>query len=149
MRIDLHRIANDQDSTTGYIKINGEFECFTLEDEHRDQKVKGETRIPSGSYKLGLRTTESPLTMRYRKRFDWFKWHIQLLHVPNFNYVYLHIGNDDSHTDGCILLGDGIMNKGTKEDFLMSSTQAFERFYKKVFPVLESGSEPVTIYIYD
>ena len=32
-----------------------EFLCFTLEDEHRAVKVKHETRIPEGLYKLKLR----------------------------------------------------------------------------------------------
>ena len=32
------------------------FLAYTLEDEQRDVKVYGETRIPAGTYKLKLRT---------------------------------------------------------------------------------------------
>ncbi len=149
MKLALQRIDNDADSTTGYMKINEKFECFTLEDEKRLVKVPKETRIPAGTYRLGLRKIESPKTLQYRQKYDWFVWHIQIMDVPNFKYVYIHIGNTDDDTDACILVGDSVVNQGEIEDFLGHSARAFERFYKKVFPVLDEGVEPVTITISD
>lgn len=149
MKIELFRIDNDQDSTTGYMKIDQQFECFTLEDEKRLVKVPKETRIPAGTYRLGLRKVLSPKTKSYRENYDWFVWHIQVLDVPGFSYVYIHIGNTDDDTDACLLVGDSVVNKGEIEDFLGNSRQAFERFYKKVYPLLEDNLEPVTITIHD
>jgi len=35
--------------------VDGQFVCFGLEDEYREDKVAGETRIPSGTYQVALR----------------------------------------------------------------------------------------------
>jgi hypothetical protein len=147
MIITLRRIDYDEDSTTGYMKIDGQFECYTLEDEARSIKVPGETCIPPGTYRLRLREVESPMTIKYRNKFDWFNFHIQVMDVPGFEYVYIHIGNTDDDTDGCILVGDSVVNKGSIEDFLGNSTQAFKRFYKKVEPTLDWGREAVTLHV--
>ena len=149
MKIDHYRIDDDAESTTGYYKIDGKFECFVLEDQKQLVKVPKETRIPAGTYKLGLRKVDSPKTQSYREKYDWFTWHIQILDVPDFQYVYIHIGNTDDDTDACHLVGDSVVNQGDIEDFLGHSTQAFKRFYQKVYPVLNEGVEPVTISIYD
>ena len=59
MRLELYRYSSGKESTLGILYlINDEnkkqFLCYTLEDEKRDVKVYGETRIPSGQYFLGL-----------------------------------------------------------------------------------------------
>jgi len=79
--------------------------CYTLEDEFRVKKVSRETRIPSGDYELKLRT-EGSLTKRYQARFaDIHEGMIWLQDVPGFKWIYIHCGNDDDDTDGCILVG--------------------------------------------
>lgn len=45
-----------------------EFLCFILEDEHRNEKKSGETRIPAGRYEITLRTVGG-FHQRYSNRF--------------------------------------------------------------------------------
>ena len=106
MKIDLLRISSGVESTLGMMYVDGAPECFTLEDEYREIKVKGETRIPEGTYKIGLRDVVSPMTTRYRNKFTWFTYHLHIHDVPGFEYVYIHLGNTDKDTDGCILVDD-------------------------------------------
>lgn len=47
LKYNLNRINDNTNSTIGYITFENSVKCFTLEDEHRDIKVKGETRIPA------------------------------------------------------------------------------------------------------
>ena len=104
MKIRVSRYANGKDSTAGLLYVEGEFFCHTLEDEYREKKVAGETRIPAGKYEIVFREEPSPSTMKYRERYDWFHWHIMLKDVPNFSYIYIHPGTKERHTDGCILV---------------------------------------------
>ncbi len=60
MELRVIRMYSQDDFTIGALysesKEGREFLCFTLEDEHRDEKVMGETRIPAGTYRITLRT---------------------------------------------------------------------------------------------
>jgi hypothetical protein len=141
MEITLIRLNKDTDSTIGVMYIDGKFQCYTLEDEERDVKIKGETCIPKGTYEVKFREVVSGLTKKYRERYDWFHYHLMLQDVPNFNYVYMHVGNTDEHTDGCLLVGEQQQLNTYKEGKLMSSVPAFERLYKKVGNELESGGK--------
>ena len=55
MKIDVIRYSSSSESTLGLFMINDQFQCYTLEDEFREVKVKGQTRIDAGTYKLELR----------------------------------------------------------------------------------------------
>ena len=134
MDLTVHRFGGGDNQTIGALHINGVFECFTLEDEHREVKVKGETRIPAGIYKLDFRKTDSPLTLKYRKKYGFFKYHLEVQNVPNFNYIYIHVGNFESQTDGCLLLGE----TATKTT-IGRSVVAWSRVYKEVSKALEAG----------
>lgn len=153
MKLYLTRISNGIDDTIGYLQVADsqgvcDFECFTLEDEFRNVKVAGETRIPSGEYNIVFRDEVSPATERYRGKYSFFDKHIMLENVPNFNFIYIHAGVDEGDTDGCILIGDSIISNKTKNGKLGYSSTAFERLYKKVSKALLSG-EKVTITITD
>ena len=61
MKLQLLRINSGVDATSGvlyrvYPEGDKKFLCYTLEDEHRDVKVMGETRIPAGTYNIEFRT---------------------------------------------------------------------------------------------
>lgn len=140
MELELKRFSNGVESTLGNMIINNSWECFSLEDEFRAVKVQGETRIPAGRYEVKFREVLSGLTKKYQDRYPWFKYHLHIQDVPGFNYVYLHIGNTDDHTDGCILLGDSATtNKHGNEGSIGSSRIAFKRFYEKVCAALNTG----------
>lgn len=145
MKLLLHRILSGEDATIGYLEVDGKFFCFTCEDEDRKVKVSGETRIPWGSYLIEQRKVLSPMTTRYRQKYDWFEWHLELQNVPNFTNVYIHIGNTDDDTDGCILVGE---TADCVNMFVGRSTSAFKALYQKICAALNNG-EKVWIEIID
>lgn len=148
MKIDVKRYSSSDESTLGLLFIDGKFECYTLEDEYRTVKVFGETRIPAGEYEIKLRT-EGGHHERYLKKFPSF--HKGMLHVenvPNFKYILIHIGNDDSDTAGCLLVGDIANNNLVTSGKISSSTFAYKRMYKKIYNAISNG-ESVTINYVD
>lgn len=145
----LQRYSDNRKSTLGLLfkkVMDGSTErlslqAYTLEDEYRDVKVMSETRIPAGFYELGIQETETPMTKKYQAKYDWFKKHIEVKKVPNFVGVYIHIGNTDADTAGCILLGDQADNNSIGYGAIMQSTAAFRRFYGEVFDHLSQGGK--------
>ena len=143
MNLTLYRLPSLPDSTLGGLAIDGNFSCFTLEDERREVKVKGETRIPAGTYEI-KRRTEGKVNEKYAGKFPEHRGVLWLQNVPGFEWVYIHIGNTDDHTEGCILVGDAAMANGE----LGQSTQAYRRIYGQVLNAIQSG-EPVYIEVRD
>jgi hypothetical protein len=160
MKLEVIRFSSGTDSTNGILlevieqgnDIDGlwqqkKFLAYTLEDEQRDTKVFGETRIPNGVYKLGLRKVGG-YHARYTKRFPHI--HIGMLHVlnvPGFEYILIHCGNTDEHTAGCLLVGDSQENNLiTKDGFIGKSTQAYKRIYPRIAEALDCGEEVTITY---
>ena len=160
MDLEVIRFSSGTDSTNGILletiqqgnEIDGYFKqkkflAYTLEDEQRDEKVFGETRIPEGTYKLGLRKVGG-YHARYSKKFDDF--HIGMLHVldvPGFEYILIHCGNTDEHTAGCLLVGDSQENNQITEDgFIGKSTQAYKRIYPRIAEAIDCGEEVTITY---
>lgn len=154
-KILLQRIFDDGDTTCGAMLdvTNGNhLECFILEDEFRSVKKSGETRIKAGEYYLGIRKEVTPLTQKYlndKRLKPWFERHIEVLNVKDFKGIYIHIGNNDEHTDGCLLVGDILQNINVyKSSPLQMSVQAYKRFYEKWYPILKKG-DTVKLVIFD
>ena len=160
MKLEVIRFSSGTDSTNGMLlevieqgnDIDGlwqqkKFLAYTLEDEQRDKKVLGETRIPDGDYKLGLRKVGG-YHARYTKRFPHI--HIGMLHVlnvPGFEYILIHCGNTDEHTAGCLLVGDSQENNQIiTNGFIGKSTQAYKRIYPRIAEVIECGEEVTITY---
>ena len=149
MNFILQRFSDNRDCTLGLLfkKItdgNGDrlyFSGYSMEDEYRSVKVMNETRIPAGFYELGLQLSDTPKSIQYRARYPWFKNHIEILKVPNFKGVYIHIGNKDEDSSGCILLGDTANNNNVSTGEITTSTVAFKRFYDEVHAALEKGTK--------
>ncbi len=120
------------------------FLCFSLEDEFRKEKVKAETRIKFGRYKLELRT-EGGLTQRYANKFPGMHvGMIWLREVPDFKWVYIHVGNTDDDTEGCIVVGNGALS-----DRLTNSVDAYKFIYPKVVASIKAESTYITIIDHD
>jgi len=147
MEIDLIRFNDTNSFTDGIMMIDGFFQCYTLEDEYRTHKVYGETRIFSGRYKIEFRK-EGGFHKRYLKKFgeDFHKGMLWIKDVPEFEYVLIHIGNDEDDTAGCILTG--MSNSADSAGFIGGSTLAYKKIYKIVRDALILG-EDVYINIYD
>jgi len=126
MNFILQRFSDNRTSTLGILLKKVVFgtdyktvlQAYTLEDESRDVKMSGETRIPAGVYELGINAADTPLTLKYRKKYSWFKYHIEVKNVPGFKGIYIHVGNVDDNTDGCILLGDSADNNSISEGMI-------------------------------
>ena len=143
MNLQLERINDDGKSTIGILRIDGIFECFTLEDAFNEPKIYGKTRIPDGSYEITLRK-EGGMVAKYNDRFDNHDGMLWLRNVPNFEYVYIHVGNDSDDTDGCILVGRNCITQG--EQTINGSTLAYTSLYVKIKNALDAGY-PVNIEV--
>tara|TARA_R100000781_G_C4024676_1_gene108399 strand:+ start:90 stop:560 length:471 start_codon:yes stop_codon:yes gene_type:complete len=142
MKLKVLRFSSQEDSTSGLLfleKESGlEFLCYTLEDEYRDSKVRGETRVPAGVYKIQLRQ-EGGFHQRYSRKYG--SMHKGMLHVtdvPGFEYILIHTGNTDEHTAGCLLIGDSQENNAIiKDGFVGKSTNAYKRIYPYIAEAIQ------------
>src|SRR5262245_52367067 len=116
MQLQLVRNAFTDNSTIGELSVDGEFECFTLEDPVRPVKIKGETAIPAGTYEVAV-----TFSNKFQKLLP------LLMNVPNFDGIRIHTGNTPADTLGCILVGQG---KGV--DSISSSRLAFTPLFQKI-----------------
>lgn len=143
MRLKVERVDDDGTSTLGKMFVDGEFECWILEDTHQDEKVQGETRIPNGVYDIQLRPAGG-MHGKYAARYDWHKGMLHLQDVPDFTYVYIHSGNYHTHTDGCILVGNSHGDSdGTH--CVLDSRNAYDTVGRKITEALMC--ETVTIEV--
>jgi len=153
MKYEVLRISSGKDSTSGMLfEVDNNrrtFLAYTLEDEQRDVKVWGETRIPAGTYKLKLRK-EGGFHTRYLAKYgDTFhKGMIWVQDVPGFEYILWHTGNTDEHTAGCLILGNTqTNNRIAKDGFIGSSVDAYKFVYPRVAASIESGLDVEVTYI--
>ena len=152
MKLKVLRFSSEADSTHGLLfqetDLGNKFLCYTLEDERRALKVKGETRVPAGIYKIELRT-EGGFHEKYKKRFKSIhKGMLHVTNVPGFEWILIHTGNTDEHTAGCLLVGDSQENnKVIKDGFVGKSTNAYKRIYPAIAESIKEGD--VTIEYID
>jgi Family of unknown function (DUF5675) len=139
MHLLVTRSAFGDKATEGTLFVDGARECCTLEPTFRageDEnivavKVKGKTAIPDGTY--GLTISFSPKFGREMPL---------LTGVPDFEDVRIHTGNSDVDTEGCILLGEQVVDG----DFIAGSRVAFNAFFPKLQAAIAAG-ERVTITV--
>lgn len=116
MIIAIKRLYKSENSTIGEMTVDGKWECYTLEDKEREVKIKSETAIPKGTYKVIINQSN-----RFKKLLP------LLLNVPNFEGVRIHPGNTNHDTEGCILVG-----RTRSKDFIGQSRKAFESLFAKM-----------------
>lgn len=138
MKLALDRTYHGVHTTLGMLWLDGAPLCFTLEDERRDQKVPGETRIPEGTYALALRR-EGGMHKGYAAEFpDMHKGMLWLKNVPGFDWIYLHVGNTERDTAGCPLVGLTAETRGG-EFTIGRSRDAYRKLYPLVAAELLAG----------
>ena len=152
MELTLRRFVTKPKSTGGVMHVDGDFFNFTLEN---GEQLPGEStedkRIPAGRYQVMLKEDPTPLTMKYREKYDFFKWHLEVQNVPGRKNIYIHVGNTEKHTLGCILVAwifDATVSDHEVEDTQGASVPAYKRLYLKVKSALERG-EKVYITVLD
>ncbi len=116
----IQRKWSVKDATLGELFLDDVFEAFTCEDIVRpiDQKVAGETAIPTGTYRVVI--DWSP---RFKKNM------LHILDVPGFLGVRIHPGNTAMDTDGCILVGRTV---DLKAGAIGESRIAYEQLFRKL-----------------
>lgn len=146
MNIIVNRFESDADATISLVSLDGAFLCFGLEDEYREDKIVGETRIPAGTYHVGLRT-EGGFHQRYAARFgDLHHGMLHIKNVPGFTFILIHCGNTDEDTAGCLLVGTGCESRpGNKS--ISSSVAAYKEIYPQLWRDARDGN--LTIHFVD
>jgi len=153
MKYEVLRISSGKDATSGLLfevsQNKRTFLAYTLEDEQRDVKVWGETRIPAGTYKLKLRE-EGGFHNKYLNKYGntFHKGMIHVQDVPGFEYILWHTGNTDEHTAGCLILGNTqTNNRIAKDGFVGNSVDAYKFVYSRVAAAIEAELDVEVEYI--
>ncbi len=133
MKIKIRRFEFTKVSSLSTLTINGEHECFILEDADRflekdpAGKVYGKTCIPRGIYQVIITWSNR------------FKRELPILReVPGFEGVRIHPGNTHEHTEGCLLPGTSFVKVGEAHQ-VQNSREAFRKLYAKIEEVLTKG----------
>lgn len=150
MQLVVDRYLSNDDATLSKVFLEGNFECYGLEDEYREMsaKVMGETRIPAGTYKVTARK-EGGFHGRYSndRRFkDFHRGMLWIRDVPNFKWVLIHVGNTVEDTAGCLLVGTSANENNMT---VGASAAAYTKLYKKVIDAAEAGNLTITFVDHD
>lgn len=128
MKLELVRIAFRDTYTIGKLYIDGVWFCDTIEDTDRGldnsmsvdeilkKKIKGETAIPTGVYKIEI--TYSP---KYKRMMP------LLIGVKGYSGVRIHSGNTSKDTEGCLLVG-----RNTKVGMVTDSRNTYQRLFARL-----------------
>lgn len=153
MKLVLHRKYLKNNYTIGKLYLDkgyGQLEWIadTIEDRVRDltkdKKVYGKTAIPFGEYEITMNVV-SPKYSNFRKypKYERYDGKLpRLLSVPMFEGVLIHIGNDETDSEGCIIVGENKV-KGK----LVNSTNSFYRLMDNYLLPAARRREKITIMI--
>ena len=112
----LKRISVHKEGAFGVLLFDGIPICVTLERTYDDQaKV---VKIPPGTY-------QCKRSRYHRGGYDTFE-----IHVPGHSRILFHKGNVETHSEGCVLLGEqyGVLNG---RPAILQSGVAFDEFMAK------------------
>lgn len=140
MKLTLKRIYTNDQYTIGRLYIDDVYVCDTLEDcdrgldssmseeEIMSKKVYGQTAIPTGTYKIDMKTV-SP---KY-KDVSVYKNACggkvpRIIDVKGFSGILIHIGNTNKDTKGCVLVG-----KNTKKGMVTNSRDTWLKVYYQMY----------------
>ena len=150
MKLEVTRISSQNDSTLGVLfdtTSGRKFLGFTIEDEAREVKVQGETRIPAGTYDIQLRTVGG-FHQRYGAKYgSLHKGMLHIQNVPGFEYILIHCGNTDDNTEGCLLVGNTSQENLTRSGLIGESVNAYKRIYPPIANALVGGESVSITYV--
>lgn len=135
----LEEIGTTSNSTGSQLIVDKRPFCFTIEDGYRQKKIKHETRIPAGRYRIVARKAGS-FFQKYARQFG-HKFVPMLLDVPGFDYILIHIGNTVRDTSGCLLV-NRFIGLGTDGHYTgTDSTSVYKLLYSLMEKALERDEE--------
>lgn len=152
MKLTLIRKYKKKDYCIGKLYIDNKYFCDTLEDpdrgltstmnltEIKSKKIKGDTAIPTGTYKITLDVV-SPKYSNFSK-YPYVKFcegkMPRLLNIPGYEGVLIHAGNTQKNTEGCLLVGE---NKVVGKVINSQAT------WKKLYEILQKDKDNLSITI--
>ena len=152
MKLELKRIAKKDKYTIGHLYVDNKFFCDTLEDPDRGltstmnlteikaKKIKGDTAIPTGTYKITL-DIASPKYSNFSK-YPYVKFcggkMPRLLNIPGYKGVLIHAGNTQKDTEGCLLVG---------ENRVVGKVINSQVTWKKLYEILQKDKNNLSITI--
>jgi len=149
MKVVVERQESEIDWTLSTFYFDGKEMGKGVEDEKREVKVYGETRIPNGTYDMCMRNSPNFSRSYFRDDYgniikaknritkeleDEFHTPHELawvLNVPNFQYVLWHWGNTDKNTNGCYLVGSFFATIAGRKGVGASRSK-----YEDIYPIL-------------
>ena len=150
MKLELKRIAKKDKYTIGHLYVDNKFFCDTLEDPDRGltstmnlteikaKKIKGDTAIPTGTYKITLDTFSPRFGNKsFYKKVCGGKLP-KILNIKGFDGVLIHCGNTNLDTYGCSLVG-----RNLEVGKVLKSQETFEKLYR----ILKENKDNLTIKI--
>lgn len=132
MELQLERLQCGRAVTIGSLSIDGDWECWTLEDELRPPgvKVPAQTCIPAGRYSVQI-----TMSARFHRLLP------ILMGVPMFESIRIHPGNTAADTEGCILVGQDRLGQSVGK-----SRAAFDPLFAKL-AAADSNGVPIWITV--
>jgi len=129
MKLFLYRHTYNENNIIGDLFIDEGFFCHTLEDIKRPDgvKVKHETAIPPGEYKLIL-----SISNKFKRLMP------EILNVEGFSGIRMHGGNDESDTSGCPIVA-----------FKTDYKRIWQTAEKNLTDKLKTAKDEITISIED
>jgi hypothetical protein len=138
----VDRFPSERDWTLSEFFIDGIRRGVGVEDENRDVKVKGETRVDSGIYELDLRHSPKFSHSYYaddegylnKTKTDRFKNEHQMIWVkgtPRHEFILWHWGSTDDNTDGCYIVGSSFATFDKQKGVSGSRIK-----YTEIYPVI-------------
>lgn len=152
MRLKVDRRWKKTGYTIGVLYVNGIKLCETVEDQDRklnssmylDEidriKIKGETAIPTGTYKVVLSNSPKFSSRSWAKKYGGLI--PELLTVKGFEGIRIHPGNTADDCTGCILVGDNKIKGG-----VINSTKRYYELMDKYLIPAWSRKEEIIITI--
>lgn len=143
-QVKLLRVDQSERTTLGHLYINDIFACYTLEDALRKIKIPGQSAIPAGAYFLRLNTWGGQHE-KYAERFpQMHQGMLEIAGIPDFSFVYLHLGNTQKDTAGCPLTG--FYWRKERGDFVLAeSALVYTQVYPQLLDLVLSGYVAFTI----
>ena len=144
METRIIRVAQGKHSTLSHLYIGNLFCCYLLEDSIRKEKIQGLTGIPEGQYRLRLNTWAG-MNARYGPKYPKLRQGmVEITGIPNFDLVFIHIGNYHTETAGCPLTGS-YWQRLDGDYQVMESAAAYRYVYPLLVEQVDKGNDRIVV----
>ena len=106
---------------------------FIIEDGYNEVKIPGETRIPAGLYSL-RKKKDGEFLAKYKSLYG-HEWIPEVMGVPGYSAILIHIGNFIRDTRGCLLPNKSIQYNAANDTFYGTDSGST---YRALYAYLDS-----------